>query len=92
MSRRPQSRRVTLAGREAVALTPQEYEQLIASRRRIGGRSARVRVLGRQAKRSERLLDELETLVAVPGPGLRAGGRGPRLPALRDSGTAAPSP
>jgi hypothetical protein len=69
VSRRPQSRRIALAGREAVALAPQEYEQLIASRRRTGGRSARVHVLGRRAKRTEPLLNELETPVAVPARG-----------------------
>jgi hypothetical protein len=62
----PQPRRITLGGREAVALTVEEYEQLIASRRQIGGQSARVRVLAQQAKRTEQLLRELETLVQDP--------------------------
>ncbi|MFJ9820337.1 hypothetical protein ACIRU3_34720 [Streptomyces sp. NPDC101151] len=66
MARHLQPRRITLAGREAVALTVEEYEQLIASRRQIGGQSARVRVLAHQAKRTEKLLQELETLVHVP--------------------------
>ncbi|MFC9281629.1 hypothetical protein [Streptomyces collinus] len=66
MARHPQPRRITLAGREAVALTVEEYEQLIASRRQIGGQSARVRVLAHQAKRNEKLLQELETLVHAP--------------------------
>lgn len=69
MARSPQPRHITLGGREAVALTLQEYEQLIASRRQIGGQSARVRVLAQQAKRTERLLRELETLVAAPEAG-----------------------
>ncbi|GAB7102080.1 hypothetical protein JCM4814A_88120 [Streptomyces phaeofaciens JCM 4814] len=69
MSRQPQPRRITLGGREAVALTLEEYERLIASRRQIGGQSARVRVLGQQVKRTEQLLHELETLVAVPAEG-----------------------
>ncbi|MFI9803198.1 hypothetical protein ACIHEJ_02280 [Streptomyces sp. NPDC052301] len=66
MARHLQPRRITLAGREAVALTVEEYEQLIASRRQIGGQSARVRVLAQQAKRTEQLLRELETLVHAP--------------------------
>lgn len=65
MARHLQPRRITLGGREAVALTVQEYEQLIASRRQIGGQSARVRVLSQQAKRTEELLRELESLVAA---------------------------
>ena len=63
VARRPQPRHITLGGREAVALTLEEYEQLIASRRQIGGQSARVRVLAQQAKRTEQLLKELESLV-----------------------------
>ncbi|MCX5061979.1 MULTISPECIES: hypothetical protein [unclassified Streptomyces] len=39
-SRVPQPRRITLGGREAIALTVAEYEQLIAGRRQIGGQSA----------------------------------------------------
>ncbi|MEU5536160.1 hypothetical protein [Streptomyces sp. NPDC020362] len=66
MARRPQPRHITLDGRDAVALTVEEYEQLIASRRQIGGQSARVRVLAQQAKRTEQLLRELETLVDDP--------------------------
>ncbi|WP_085209824.1 hypothetical protein [Streptomyces sp. Amel2xC10] len=66
MARHPQPRRITLGGREAVALTVEEYEALIASRRQIGGQSARVRVLGQQVRRTERLLRDLETLVAAP--------------------------
>jgi len=41
-------------------------ERLIAGRRQIGGQSARVRVLAHQAKRTEQLLRELETLVEAP--------------------------
>ncbi|WP_405592039.1 hypothetical protein [Streptomyces sp. NBC_01092] len=66
MARHPQPRRITLGGHEAVALTVEEYEQLMASRRQIGGQSARVRVLGQQVKRTEQLLQDLETLVAAP--------------------------
>ncbi|MFC8345123.1 hypothetical protein [Streptomyces sp. NPDC057280] len=66
MARRPQPRHITLGGHEAVALTVEEYEQLIASRRQIGGQSARVRVLASQAKRTEQLLRDLETLVGIP--------------------------
>ncbi|MEU1409498.1 hypothetical protein ABZ471_46030 [Streptomyces sp. NPDC005728] len=66
MARHPQPRHITLGGREAIALTPEEYEQLIASRRQIGGQSARVRVLGQQAKRTEQLLNDLERLIAAP--------------------------
>ncbi|MFJ3498673.1 hypothetical protein ACIPPJ_34550 [Streptomyces sp. NPDC086091] len=69
MTRQPHPRRITLGGREAVALTPEEYAQLVASRRQIGGQSARVRVLGEQVRRTDRLLRELETLVAAPGEG-----------------------
>ncbi|MER6381208.1 hypothetical protein [Streptomyces sp. NPDC001250] len=67
MARPPQPRRITLGGRDAVALTLEEYEQLAASRRQIGGQSARVRVLAQQAKRTERLLHDLEALIATPG-------------------------
>ncbi|MFF4705620.1 hypothetical protein ACWC4D_22610 [Streptomyces sp. NPDC001288] len=63
MARHPQPRRITLGGHEAVALTVREYEQLMASRRQIGGQSARVRVLAQQLKRTEQLLGELENLV-----------------------------
>ncbi|MER5515654.1 hypothetical protein [Streptomyces sp. NPDC002763] len=66
MARHPQPRRITLGGHEAVALTVREYEQLIASRRQIGGQSARVRVLAQQVKRTEQLLNELESLVSDP--------------------------
>ncbi|MGW2741223.1 hypothetical protein [Streptomyces sp. NPDC001450] len=38
----------------------------MASRRQIGGQSARVRVLAQQVKRTERLLDALEALVGGP--------------------------
>ncbi|MFF5536479.1 hypothetical protein ACFY71_29030 [Streptomyces cinerochromogenes] len=65
MARHPQPRRITLGDREAVALTPEEYERLAASRRQIGGQSARVRVLVQQAKRTERLLHDLETLIGT---------------------------
>ncbi|MET8983460.1 hypothetical protein ABZX85_48675 [Streptomyces sp. NPDC004539] len=74
MAGRPQPRRITLGGREAVALTVEEYERLIASRRQIGGQSARVRVLAQQAKRTEQLVRELETMVEdVPACRERAG-------------------
>ncbi|MFD3585470.1 hypothetical protein [Streptomyces sp. NPDC058683] len=66
MARHPQPRRITLGGHEAVALTVREYEQLVASRRQIGGQSARVRVLAQQVKRTEQLLNELENLVGDP--------------------------
>ncbi|MFF7753161.1 hypothetical protein ACFZCP_28830 [Streptomyces sp. NPDC007971] len=66
MGRHPQPRHITLDGRDAIALTVEEYEQLIASRRQIGGQSARVRVLAQQAKRTEQLLRELQTLVDDP--------------------------
>ncbi|QKW25571.1 hypothetical protein HUT11_05095 [Streptomyces seoulensis] len=66
MAKRPQPRRITLGGREAVALTVEEYEQLIASRRQIGGQSARVRVLAHEAKRTEQLVHDLESLIGPP--------------------------
>ncbi|MEV7242848.1 MULTISPECIES: hypothetical protein [Streptomyces] len=69
MARTPRPRHITLGGREAVALTLEEYDQLIASRRQIGGQSARVRVLAQQAKRSEQLLHDLEALLAARGEG-----------------------
>ncbi|MFJ3755325.1 hypothetical protein [Streptomyces sp. NPDC090080] len=69
MAKRLNPRRITLGGHEAVALTPQEYEQLVATRRQIGGQSARVRVLALQAKQTEQLLRELETLVTEPWQG-----------------------
>jgi hypothetical protein len=69
VTRRPQPRHITLGGHEAVALTPKEYEQLIASRRQIGGQSARVRVLAQQVKRSEQLLRDLEDLITAADQG-----------------------
>lgn len=69
MARHPQPRHITLGGREAVALTLEEYEQLIASRRQIGGQSARVRVLAQRVKESEELLREIEALVGCPSHG-----------------------
>lgn len=75
VTRRPQPRHITLGGREAVALTVEEYAQLIASRRQIGGQSARVRVLGRQVKRTEQLLQELQTLVAGSAEGCEQTGQ-----------------
>lgn len=79
VTRRPQPRYITLGGREAVALTPEEYERLIVSRRQIGGQSARVRVLAHQVKRTEELLRDLEVLVRSSPGGLprpvRAGRR-----------------
>lgn len=79
MTGRPQPRRITLGGREAVALTPQEYERLLASRRQIGGQSARVRALGRQMRQAEQLLRDIEALVTAPeqGCGRGAEARGP---------------
>ncbi|MFB8265837.1 hypothetical protein ACFC96_04385 [Streptomyces sp. NPDC055955] len=69
MARHPQPRHITLGGREAVALTLEEYEQLIAGRRQIGGQSARVRVLAQRVKESEELLREIEALVGCPSHG-----------------------
>ncbi|MDT0464960.1 hypothetical protein [Streptomyces gibsoniae] len=65
MARHLTPRHITLEGREAVALTVEEYEQLVASRRQIGGQSARVRVLAHQAKRTEQLPQDLESLIAT---------------------------
>jgi hypothetical protein len=65
MARRLTPRHITLGGREAVALTLEEYERLVASRRQIGGQSARVRVLALEAKRTEQLLQDLEALIAT---------------------------
>ncbi|MER5437734.1 hypothetical protein [Streptomyces sp. NPDC002790] len=65
MARHPEPRRITLGGRAAVALTLDEYEQLIAGRRQIGGQSARMRVLAQQAKRTEQLVRDLTELVAA---------------------------
>ncbi|MGW5861558.1 hypothetical protein ACWFRJ_05200 [Streptomyces sp. NPDC055239] len=77
MARPPQPRHITLGGRDAVALTPQEYERLIVSRQQIGGQSARVRVLAQQVKQTEELLREIALLVeqptdACPGPHISA--------------------
>lgn len=63
MGRQLHPRHIVLGGREAVALTMEEYEHLLASRRQIGGQSAKVRVLALQAKRTRRLLEELEELL-----------------------------
>ncbi|MFG2658470.1 hypothetical protein [Streptomyces sp. NPDC048425] len=69
MARHPQPRHITLGGREAVALSLEEYEQLIASRRQIGGQSARVRVLAQRVKEGEELLREIKALVGCPSHG-----------------------
>ncbi|MFE9287944.1 MULTISPECIES: hypothetical protein [Streptomyces] len=66
MPRRPQPSRITLGGAEAVALPVAEYEQLLASRRQMGGQSARIRALSEQLRRTEQLLNELEELVTDP--------------------------
>ncbi|MET7601966.1 hypothetical protein ABZS96_05435 [Streptomyces avermitilis] len=63
MARQLQPRHITLGGREAVALTLEEYERLIVSRRQIGGQSARVRALSQRVKQSEELLTDLEALI-----------------------------
>lgn len=68
MPRRPQPSRITVGGVEAVALPVAEYEQLLASRRQMGGQSARIRALSEKLRRSEQLLDDLEGLVAAPEP------------------------
>ncbi len=73
MARQLQPRHITLGGREAVALTLEEYERLIVSRRQIGGQSARVRALSQRVKQSEELLTDLEALIGrhtdgCPGP------------------------
>ncbi|MFC8709644.1 hypothetical protein ACFUCQ_06830 [Streptomyces sp. NPDC057197] len=65
MARAPRPRHITLGGRAAVALTVEEYDQLIASRRQIGGQSARVRVLAQRARQAEQLLDDLEALITA---------------------------
>ncbi|MEU9366192.1 hypothetical protein AB0D71_15880 [Streptomyces avermitilis] len=66
MTRQLQPRHITLGGRKAVALTLEEYERLIVSRRQIGGQSARVRVLSQRVKQSEELLTDLEALIGRP--------------------------
>ncbi|SOE06862.1 hypothetical protein [Streptomyces sp. Ag109_G2-15] len=81
---RPEPRHITLGGREAVALTVEEYAQLIASRRQIGGQSARVRVLAQQVKRTERLLEELEALVGGPTAACRTADEGAGRQAAAD--------
>ncbi|MFF7802914.1 hypothetical protein [Streptomyces olivaceus] len=45
-----------------------EYEQLLASRRQMGGQSARIRTLREKLRRTEELLDGLEGLVADTEP------------------------
>ncbi|WP_018564515.1 hypothetical protein [Streptomyces sp. PsTaAH-124] len=80
MARAPRPRHITLGGRAAVALTVEEYDQLIASRRQIGGQSARVRVLAQRAKQAAQLLDDLEALIAAH----RAGCPGHTRPAPAD--------
>ncbi|MEU4148037.1 hypothetical protein [Streptomyces parvulus] len=68
MTKRPQPSRITIGGREAVALPVAEYEQLLASRRQMGGQSARIRALSEQARRTERMMNDLERLIAAaPG-------------------------
>ncbi|MFI5663654.1 hypothetical protein [Streptomyces sp. NPDC051684] len=78
MGRQPEPRHITLGGREAVALTLDEYAQLLASRRQIGGQSARVRVLAQEAKRTARLVQGLEELIEQCGAdSCPAGGNAP---------------
>jgi hypothetical protein len=59
----PQPHHITVGGREAVALTLREYEQLLANRRQIGGQSARIRALSEQVRKSRLLVGALEELV-----------------------------
>ncbi|MFK0100713.1 hypothetical protein [Streptomyces sp. NPDC091040] len=68
MSRRPQPLRIVLEGVESVALSVEEYEQLLASRRQVGGQSARLRALGEKIRRTDQLLSDLRRLVEDPGP------------------------
>ncbi|MFI9373481.1 hypothetical protein [Streptomyces parvulus] len=65
MPRRPQPSHITVGGMEAVALPVAEYEQLLASRRQMGGQSARIRALSDRLRRTERLLDDLEELIGA---------------------------
>lgn len=68
MTRRPQPLRILLGGVESVALSVEEYEQLLASRRQVGGQSARLRALGEKIRRTDQLLGDLRRLVEEPGP------------------------
>ncbi|MCF2130935.1 hypothetical protein L1I79_31595 [Strepomyces sp. STD 3.1] len=84
MPRRPQPSRITVGGVETVALPVAEYEQLLASRRQMGGQSARIRALSERLRRTEQLLDDLEGLIAAPEPaGGAHRGAGDRRPAGR---------
>ncbi|MER7780083.1 hypothetical protein ABTZ21_34670 [Streptomyces sp. NPDC096191] len=67
MPRRPQPSRITVGEVEAVALPVAEYEQLLASRRQMGGQSARIRALSDRLRRTEQVLDDLEGLIAATG-------------------------
>ncbi|NED13036.1 hypothetical protein G3I33_16260 [Streptomyces sp. SID9124] len=51
---------------ESVALSVGEYEQLLASRRQVGGQSARLRALGEKIRRTDQLLSDLRGLVDKP--------------------------
>ncbi|WP_203593578.1 hypothetical protein [Streptomyces sp. SID9124] len=66
MTRRPQPLRIVLEGVESVALSVGEYEQLLASRRQVGGQSARLRALGEKIRRTDQLLSDLRGLVDKP--------------------------
>ncbi|MFI7351582.1 hypothetical protein ACIBSR_35665 [Streptomyces sp. NPDC049936] len=65
MPKRPQPSRISVGGMEAVALPVAEYEQLLASRRQMGGQSARIRALSERLRRTEQLLDDLEELIGA---------------------------
>jgi CRP-like cAMP-binding protein len=64
MPRRPQPSRITVGGVEAVALPVAEYEQLLASRRQVGGQSARIRALSERLRRTEQMLSDLEATLS----------------------------
>ncbi|GAA2972606.1 hypothetical protein JCM13580A_10130 [Streptomyces drozdowiczii] len=66
MTRRPQPLRIVLEGVASVALSVEEYEQLLASRRQVGGQSARLRALGEKIRRTDQLLSDLRGLVDEP--------------------------
>ncbi|MET9253930.1 hypothetical protein [Streptomyces sp. NPDC003717] len=66
MARRPEPPRITVDGQDVVALTVEEYERLLASRRQTGAQSARVRALTERVRRAEHLVRDLEGLLAAP--------------------------
>ncbi|MBC2907464.1 hypothetical protein [Streptomyces cupreus] len=67
MADTPRSRPVTVDGQELVAVSAEDFARLLASRRQLGGQSARIRVLLANVEELHRALDDVDTALAEVG-------------------------